>query len=65
MHNEEFHSLYSVAAALGMIREGRMKWEGYVACMRKTGNAYKIFIRELNGRDHLRYLYAAGWYCYK
>jgi hypothetical protein len=55
-HNEKFHSLYSVADIIGMNKLSRMKWEWYVACTMKIRNVYKIFIRELKGRDNLRYM---------
>jgi hypothetical protein len=35
LHNEELHNLYSSPSIIRMMKSGRMKWVGHVACMGK------------------------------
>jgi hypothetical protein len=37
-----------------MIKSRKMKWAGNVVCMRKIGNAYKIFVGKPEGKRPLR-----------
>jgi hypothetical protein len=44
LHEEELHNLYSSPSIIRMIKAGRTKWAGYVACMRNKKNAYRILV---------------------
>jgi hypothetical protein len=44
LHNEELHNLYSSPSTIRMIKPRRKRWEGHVARMGETKNAYKIFV---------------------
>jgi hypothetical protein len=33
MHNEELHNLYTSAKIIWVMKSGRMRWEGHVACI--------------------------------
>jgi hypothetical protein len=44
LHNEELHNLYASSNIIRVIKSGRMRWVGYVACMRETRYAYSILV---------------------
>jgi hypothetical protein len=52
LHSEELHNLYSSPYIVRMIISRRMRWAGHVVCMGEIGNAYKIWLESLKGRDH-------------
>jgi hypothetical protein len=52
LHNE-LHNLYSSPDFVTVIKSRRMKWVGHVTCLVDTGNAYRFWLEELKGRDHL------------
>jgi hypothetical protein len=53
--HEELHNLYSLPN-IRVIKPRRMRWVGCVAHIREMRNAYKIWSKTLNGRDHLEVL---------
>jgi hypothetical protein len=52
LHNEELHGLYSSPSIIRVIKARRMRWAGYVACMREVRGAY-ILIGKPEGRRPL------------
>jgi hypothetical protein len=47
LHNEELHNLYSSPNIVKAIKSRRMRWVGYIACMRDMRNVYKILVANL------------------
>jgi hypothetical protein len=43
-----------------LIKSRRVRWARYVACVGQMGNAYKIFIKKLKGRDLVEGLVVDG-----
>jgi len=56
LHKEELHNLYAlpVPNIIIVIKSRRMRWAGNITCMGQTRNAYKIFVRKPEERDHLK-----------
>jgi hypothetical protein len=46
VHNDEFHSLYSLSNIVRVIKSRRMGWAGHVACMEEGRGVYRV----LDGR---------------
>jgi hypothetical protein len=44
LRNEQLHNLYSSPNIIRMIKSRRMRWEGHVARMGETRNAYRILV---------------------
>jgi len=44
---EELHNLYSSPNIVKAIKSRRMRWVGYIACMRDMRNVYKILVANL------------------
>jgi hypothetical protein len=44
LHNEELHNLYSSPSIIRMSKSRRMRWAGYVACMERKSNVYRILV---------------------
>jgi hypothetical protein len=44
LHNEELHNLYSSPSIISIIKSKRVKWAGYVACMKEKRKAYSILV---------------------
>jgi hypothetical protein len=42
------------------VNKQRMRWEGHVASMGETRNAYKVLVRKQKGRDHVEELGVDG-----
>jgi hypothetical protein len=53
LHNEELYNLYFLPSMIRMIKSRRMRWGGYVACMGAKRNAYRILVREPEGKRPL------------
>jgi hypothetical protein len=53
LHNEELHILYSSPNIIRHIKSIRMRWTGYVACMGKERNVYRVLWESQKERDHL------------
>jgi hypothetical protein len=51
--NEELHGLYSSPNIIRVIESRNMRWEGHVACLRKTRKAYKILVGRPEGKRPL------------
>jgi hypothetical protein len=47
LHTEELHNLYASPNIIREIKSGRVRWAGYVACIREMRNAYKILVGKL------------------
>jgi hypothetical protein len=50
--DEAFHNLLSSPNIIRMIKSRRIKWTGYVARMGKRRNAYRIWVRNPEGKNH-------------
>jgi hypothetical protein len=44
LHNEELHNFYASPNIVRVIKLGRMRLVGHVACMGEMRNAYNIFV---------------------
>jgi hypothetical protein len=53
LHNEELHNLYSSPSIIRMIKSRRMRWAGHVARMGEKRNAYRVLVRNLEGKGPL------------
>jgi hypothetical protein len=53
LHNEELHNLYSSPNTIRMIKSRRMRWEGNVARMGETKNAFRILVGKREGKRPL------------
>jgi hypothetical protein len=53
LYNEELHNLYSSPDIIRMINSRRMTWEGHVAQMGETRNAYRILVGKPEGKRPL------------
>jgi hypothetical protein len=50
LHNEELHNLYSSQSTIRMIKSRRMRWAGHVTQMGEKRNAYRILLRQPEGK---------------
>ena len=46
LHNEELNDLYSSPNIIRVIKSGRMRWEGHVAPVEESGDAYRVLLRK-------------------
>jgi hypothetical protein len=53
LHNEELHNLYSPPSIIRMIKSMRMRWAGHVPRMREKRNAWRILVRNPEGKKPL------------
>jgi hypothetical protein len=53
MHSGELHNLYSSTDIIRQIKSRRMRWAGHVACMGEGRNAYRVLMREPEGKRPL------------
>jgi hypothetical protein len=53
LHNEELHNLYCSRSIIRIIKSRRMRWAEHVARIRKKGNAYRILVRNPDGKRPL------------
>jgi hypothetical protein len=44
LHNDELHSLYSSLNIVRVIKPGRMRWVGHVACMWEERGVYRVLV---------------------
>jgi hypothetical protein len=49
LHSEESHNLYASQNIIRVLKSGRIRWVGYVACMQMR----IAWSENLKGRDHL------------
>jgi len=47
----ELHTLYSSPITISLMK---MRWTAHVACVGDMITIYKIWLRELKGKDHLK-----------
>jgi hypothetical protein len=52
LHNKELHNLYSLPNIIS-ITKSRMRWAGHEARMGKKRNAYRILVRQPEGKKPL------------
>jgi hypothetical protein len=50
LHNEELNDLYSSPNTVRVIKSGRMKWEGHVACMGERRGVYRVLVGKPEGK---------------
>jgi hypothetical protein len=50
LHNEELHNLYCSPSVIRMVKPGRMKWAGHVACLGEKRNAHMILVGKPEGK---------------
>jgi hypothetical protein len=53
LNNEELHNLYCSPSKIRMIKSKRIRWAGYVACMKAKRNAYRILVGKPEGKKPL------------
>ena len=53
LHNEELTVLYSSTNIVRVIKSGRMKWKGHVACIGDRRGVYTVWWANLKEGDHL------------
>jgi hypothetical protein len=53
LHNEELRDLYSSPSIIRMIKSRRMRWEGHVARIGETNNAYILLVGNPDGKRPL------------
>jgi hypothetical protein len=51
--HKELHNLDTSPNIIQVIRSGRMKWMGHIACMGEMRNAYSIFVGKPEGKRPL------------
>jgi hypothetical protein len=62
LHNEELHNLYSSPSIIRKIKSRRrMRWTGHVERMVEKRNAYRILVRNLEGKSHWEDQDIDGW----
>jgi hypothetical protein len=44
LHNEELHNLYASPNVIRVVKSGRVRWAGHVACIGEMIKAYKILV---------------------
>ena len=44
LHNNELYALYSSPNIIRVIKSGRLRWAGHVACMGDRRGAYRILV---------------------
>jgi hypothetical protein len=52
LHNDELHSLYSSPNIVRVVKSRRMRWVGYVACMREGRSVHRFWLGGSKVRDH-------------
>jgi hypothetical protein len=52
LHNKELYDLYSSPSIIRIIKSKRTKWAGHVARMGEKRNAYRLFVRKPEGKNH-------------
>jgi hypothetical protein len=50
LHNPELHNFYTSPNIIRVIKSRRMRWVGYVACIREMRNAYNILTGKSKGK---------------
>jgi len=60
LHNEELHNLCTSLNIIRVIKSRRIRWAEHAARMGDMRNAYKIWVRKLEGKSHLEDLDVDG-----
>lgn len=60
LHNDEFQNLWSFNV-VGVIKTRRVRWLGYVACMKKVWNSFQSWLAALHGRVNVGGLVLLNW----
>jgi hypothetical protein len=60
LHNEELYDLYSSPNIVWVMKSGRIRWEGCVACMGDTRGAYRVLVGRPEGNRPLGRLGIGG-----
>jgi hypothetical protein len=50
LHSEDLHDPYSSTNNIRLIKDGRMRWAGYVARMGKKRDAYRVLVGKSKGK---------------
>ena len=53
LHSDEVNDLYSSPDIMWVIKSGRMRWAGHVACMGESIGAYRVFVGKPEGKRPL------------
>jgi hypothetical protein len=53
LHNEELTDLFSSPNIRQVIKLGRLRWAGHVACMGERRGAYRVLVGKLEGKRPL------------
>ena len=53
LHKEELNDLHSSPNVVRVIKSRRMRWAGYVACMRESRGVYKVLVGKPEGKRPL------------
>jgi hypothetical protein len=53
LHNDELHSLYSSPNSVRMIKSGKIRWAGPVACMGEGRGVYRVLVGRCQGKTPL------------
>jgi hypothetical protein len=49
LHNDEVNDMYSSPTIIWVIKSGRMRWVGQVACMWESRGAYRVLVGKPEG----------------
>jgi hypothetical protein len=53
LHNDEFHSLYSLPNIVRVIKSRRMRWAGHAVCMGEGRSVYRVLVGRPKGKRPL------------
>jgi hypothetical protein len=53
LHNEELNDLYCAPDIVRVMKSGRMRWAGNVACMGERRGVYRVLVRKPDGKRPL------------
>jgi hypothetical protein len=53
LHNDEVNELYSSPNIISVIKSGKMRWAGHVACMGESRGAYRVLVGKPEGKRQL------------
>jgi len=53
LHNEQLNDLYCSPNIVRVIKSGRMRWAGHVACMGEERGVYRVLVEKQEGKRPL------------
>ena len=53
LHNEELNDLYSLPNIVRVVKSGRMRWSGHVACMGEDRGLHRVLVGKPEGKRSL------------